>query len=170
MGTSNGLKRMIDSQEKSFFLRKNQDLLKLTRFFYSKPIYFERFQRISIFQRSAVTQPPSLFTLAGAKRQISGPPTWWFQVPSGRGTHRRHAHGGPQIIGLACFRLREICQWWCIIIEKIWMNLLRSKSQSLATKHPNGYRGLNLPKDSILNVKRFDSRIEKGLLGGWIWR
>ena len=160
---------MIDSQEKSFFLRKNQDLLQVTCVFYSKPILRDSKESPSSKDLQSLNYP-SLFTLAGAKRQISGPPTWWFQVPSGRGTHRRHAHGGPQIIGLACFRLREICQWWCIIIEKIWMNLLRSKSQSLATKHPNGYRGLNLPKDSILNVKRFDSRIEKGLLGGWIWR
>jgi len=44
----------------------------------------------------------------------------------------------------------------------------RNERELDTTKHPNGYRGLNLPKDSILNVKRFDSRIEKGLLGGWL--
>ena len=55
-----------------------------------------------------------------------------------------------------------------IYYEKNPLNLLRSKLKSLETKHPNGYRSLNLPKDSILNIERLDSRIDEGLLGGWI--
>ena len=55
-----------------------------------------------------------------------------------------------------------------IYYEKNPLNLLRSKLKSLETKHPNGYKSLNLPKDSILNIERLDSRIDEGLLGGWI--